>query len=71
MMIRTILKDLPSGVHGFTLLDTEGDYTVFLNARQTWEMNMKTYKHEVQHIKGNDHQKTLSADILEQIRHEE
>lgn len=71
MMIRTILKDLPSGVHGFTLLDTEGDYTVFLNSRQTREMNMKTYKHEIQHIEENDHQKTLSADILEWIRHED
>lgn len=70
-MIRTILKDLPSGVHGFTLLDTEGDYTVFLNSRQTREMNMKTYKHEIQHIEENDHQKTLSADILEWIRHED
>lgn len=69
-MIRTIIKDLPSGVKGFTLADKDGDYTIFLNARQTREMNKKAYIHELQHIQNDDFHRGESAGAIEAARHD-
>ena len=66
-MIRTILKDLPSGVDGFTLEDDEGDYTVFLNSRQTHEMNKATFRHEIHHIRKNHFRRRIPADRIEKL----
>lgn len=69
-MIRTIIKDLPSGVKGFTLADKDGDYTIFLNARQTREMNKQTYRHELQHIYNHDFRRNETAGAIETARHD-
>lgn len=65
-MIRTILKDLPSGVDGFTLEDDAGDYTVFLNSRQTYEMNKATFRHEIHHIRKKHFHHLETASQIEE-----
>ena len=70
-MIYTRLHDhLPSGVSGFTLRDADGDYTIFLNARDSREHNEKTIEHEMEHIKKGDFYSTDGADYIEWNRHE-
>lgn len=70
-MIRTVIQNLPIGVKGFTLADENGDYTIFLNARYTQEMNRKTFRHELKHIKNGDFYRIESADSIETARHDE
>lgn len=46
------LMDLP--VPGVTVLDSDGNYNVYINARLSYEERKKTLAHELRHIK-NDH----------------
>ena len=47
---RTIIIDLPTKVKGFCYLDSTGTPVIALNARMTWEIQRKTYDHELLHI---------------------
>ena len=44
--IRVVLIDMPPAIHGFTVSDGFGFYTVVLNPRLSVEMQRKTYYHE-------------------------
>ena len=45
---------LPPTIKGLTVLDSEGNYNVYLNSRLTYEANRATLQHELQHILNND-----------------
>ncbi len=47
----------------------DGSYTIFLNARHSFESHMKSYLHAMEHIVNEDFGSELSADQLERIRH--
>ena len=66
-MIKTVLYNLPPRISGFTV-KSGGDYTIFLNARHSWESQKKTYYHEIEHIESGDFESDLSADELETLR---
>jgi hypothetical protein len=66
--IRTVLFDLPCDTWGFSAVDDECDIqTVVLNARFTYEDNVKTYEHEIRHEEDFDNIKNVNK--LEKIRH--
>ena len=72
MEIQTILIDVPSRIHGFTVynyVDGEPCYVIFLNSRLNDEMQRKAYEHELEHISNNDFDCMLPVSALEQIRH--
>lgn len=71
MIFTRLNTDLPSGVGGFTMRDAEGDYTIFLNARQSYDGNKKTVAHEMEHITSGDFYSTDEADYIEWKRHKE
>ena len=48
------LIDLPHTVKGMTVLDEEGDYNVYLNARLSGEQRVVAFRHELEHIKNGD-----------------
>ena len=48
------LMNLPTSVRGFCYHDDDGEEFVVLNSRLTWEMNKKTWKHEMDHIRSGD-----------------
>ncbi len=52
--IFTRLIDLPLSIRGYTSLDPEGNYNIYINARLSPEMQKKAYKHELMHIKRDD-----------------
>lgn len=45
---------LPPAVHGMTVQDEEGNYNIYLNSRHTYEANVNTFQHEIQHIQNDD-----------------
>ena len=72
MEIQTMLIDIPSRIHGFTVdnsVDGEPNYVIFLNSRLNDEMQRMAYEHELEHIKNNDFDSMLSVSILEKMRH--
>lgn len=46
--------DLPITVNGMTVLDEEGDYNIYLNARLSGDAQAKAFRHEVEHIRSGD-----------------
>lgn len=78
--IRVVLIDMPPAIHGFTVSDGFGFYTVVLNPRLSAEMQRMAYNHEISHIKNGDFDRMqdanrdmmddMSIDQLEKIRHE-
>lgn len=59
--------DLPYRIDGTTVLDDNGDYNVYINARVSYEMQRISLKHELSHISKNHFydSKPLDADELE------
>ncbi len=52
--IFTRLVDLPLTIRGYTSLDPDGNYNIYLNSRLSLEQQRKTYKHELTHIQRDD-----------------
>ena len=53
-MVIVRIIDLPHTVRGMTVLDAEGDYNVYLNARLSGDQQAIAFRHEVEHIKNGD-----------------
>lgn len=51
---RVRLEDLPPAVRGFVFTDENGDPCIILNSRLTREQNLRTYEHELEHIRRGD-----------------
>lgn len=47
----------------------DGSYTIFINARLSYEGRMKAYNHAMHHIKNEDFGKKCSADLIECYAH--
>ena len=77
--INVVLLEMPVTVHGLTVADGFGFYTIVLNPRLSYEMQKQTYDHEISHIMNGDFDRMqdiyrdlmdeLSADQLEALRH--
>lgn len=62
------IPELPASIHGFVIEDCNGDYTVVLNPSMSYDMQIKTAKHETEHIENDFHQ-DLDVDMIEAERH--
>ena len=63
------LMNLPTRIKGFVTMRS-GEPVIVLNARLNHEQNLKTYLHELKHIKNGDFDK-YDVDIIEHSAHEE
>lgn len=57
--------DLPCTVRGYTALDDEGDYNIYLNARLNSVQQTDAYNHEMIHIVRNDWSDTKTIHMAE------
>lgn len=60
---------LPPTAAGLTVRNSDGTYTVFINACLNAEKQMQAYLHELQHIEANDFDYIFNVDELEAARH--
>lgn len=68
IIIRVV--DLPFPLKGATVLDNEGDYNVYLNAKLSADERVETYRHEIEHIRqGHFYQERPVADLEREARH--
>lgn len=49
VIIRKI--NLPYGVNGITVLDSCGDYNIYINDKISYDQQVVAFRHEVEHIK--------------------
>lgn len=61
------LKDLPCGINGMTILDSNGDYNVYINARLSVDDQKKAYQHELRHIARDDFYNDLTIQEAEEM----
>lgn len=59
------LVDLPFGVISFTLIDPDGIPNIYINARQSKEMQKIGYEHEKEHIRRDDWNNTMPVCVIE------
>lgn len=48
------IKDMPCFINGYTVLDNNGDYNIYLNSAYSFEEQRITYLHELRHIRRSD-----------------
>lgn len=61
------LKDLPCGINGMTILDSDGNYNVYINARLSVDDQKKAYQHELRHIERDDFYNDLTIQEAEEL----
>ena len=66
--IRCICRPLPGGVNGFTV-KKNGYYTIVLREDLDPEGRIRTYQHEIDHIRNGDCTCGESADQIERRSH--
>lgn len=66
--VNVIIVDMPCSIRGFTRKNAE-NCTIFLNSRLNREQNLKTYKHELDHILKNHLDMEINVQEIELIAH--
>ena len=59
--------DLPHSIRAITLLDSDGFYNVYINARLNAYMRRKAYEHELEHIRRGDWESDLPVWYIEML----
>ena len=67
--VNTVLADLPCRIKAYTIINKDMSYTIVINARMSYEMQLESYKHELGHIQRGDYEKKCSADLIEFYAH--
>ena len=49
---------MPTRVKGQTVENSDGSYSIFINARLSADQQQETYVHELEHIKRKDFERT-------------
>ena len=52
--VPVVLKDLPVKIHGFVCLGSDYEPIIVINARLSRVQQLRTYRHEIKHIKRGD-----------------
>lgn len=61
---------MPDGMWGHCNHNPDGSYSIFINAKLSYEMQRKVYLHELNHIKNSDFEKH-NVDVIEYYAHKE
>lgn len=68
-VINVVYLDMAIGIPEQVTLNDDGSYTVFLNARYSYEYLQEAMAHAMGHIRREDHYKDMSADEIEREAH--
>ena len=64
-----IFKDLPVTIKSFVVMNSDMSYTIVLNSLLSYEQNVISYLHELNHIRNGDYEKNCSVDTIEVRSH--
>ena len=68
--MRTVLIDMPCDCRGCVVENSDGEHCIVLNSRMSHEMNIKSYIHELRHIKNGDLRSCEDVNVVESYCHE-
>lgn len=58
--------DLPSRVNAVTVVDENGDFNIYVNAKLSYEDQKRAYRHEYRHIRRHHFHSPKSVKTCEQ-----
>lgn len=67
--INTIYSDMPAAIRSYVIYNRDMSYTIVLNSRLSHEQNLRSYAHELAHIKNGDYDRKCSVDMIEITAH--
>lgn len=59
--------DFPVPIGGMVIPNDDGTYSIYLNARTSWELQRRAFRHELKHIQNNDFYNGKSIEEIENI----
>lgn len=68
-IIQVFLVDMPAKIEGLTIKNSDGSYTVLINAGLSSFAQCRAYDHEMEHINNHDWDNMYDAGEIERIRH--
>lgn len=68
-IIQVFLVDLPAKMGGLTVKNSDGSYTVFINAGLSSFAQCEAYDHEIAHINNHDYDHIYDVSDIEWARH--
>ena len=54
MYINTQYLEMPKGIHGVSVSNDDGGFTIFIDPRDSLYVQRKAYIHELEHIENGD-----------------
>ena len=63
--INVIYANMPVGIRSYVVANADCSFTIVLNSRLTYERNLLSYVHEMNHIHNGDYEKKCDVDIIE------
>ncbi len=67
--VNTIYACMPPRIHSYVISNDDMSYTIVLNSNLSYEQNLLSYTHELEHIHNGDYDKKCSVDIIELSAH--
>ena len=64
------LEHAPAGFHGMVVKNDDGFYTILLDPNDTYERQLQTVRHELEHILNDDFSKS-DIQLIEAEAHKE
>ncbi len=67
--IYVVYADMPVSVRSYVVVNADESYTIVINSRLSYDQNLVSYNHELDHILNGDYEKGGSADLIEISAH--
>ena len=67
--IGVYLVNMPTAIKGFTVMNDDDSFSIFINAGMSDAMQRATYDHEIYHINNHDFDHIHGIHYLESLRH--
>lgn len=67
--VNVIYANMPVGIRSYVVTNADCSFTIVLNSRLTYERNLFSYIHEIDHIRNGDYDKKSDVDIIELNAH--
>jgi len=65
--INVQILDFGNSIPAVVTINDDGNFSIFLNARLTYEKRLEAYWHEIRHIQNQDFYSEMSVDELETV----
>lgn len=67
--IGVFFVDMPTGIRALTVMNSDGSFTILINAGLSAAAQCDAYDHEMAHINNRDFDHIYDVNYLESIRH--